>query len=271
MDRFRPRHPKWVLSTVPVAVVLVVLLASSGLLLACERDSTTTMAGSGDAKKVTFTTQDGIELAGYLFGTGAAGVVLAHMYPTDQTSWYAAANRLAEEGYLVLTFDFRGYGDSAGNKQFEYLDRDVFAAVQHIAEAGASNVVIVGASMGGTASLAAAEELFAGQLSSADIPAVKTTVAGVATLSAPVSFKGLSAERSVAKIYCPLLFVAAKDDVGADGATELEELSGNSGDLEIVAGEDHGTDLLQGSEADEVWDLLLDFLSKNLPRSSQPS
>ena len=32
-------------------------------------------------------------------------------------------------GYLVLTFDFRGYGASGGSKDFQYLDRDMFAAV----------------------------------------------------------------------------------------------------------------------------------------------
>ncbi len=63
----------------------------------------------------------------------------------------------------------------------------------------------------------------------------------------------------------PLLFIAAEDDVGAEGAAALEELSRNQGDLQIVPGGDHGTDLLEGAAADEVWTLLDGFLAENLP------
>jgi pimeloyl-ACP methyl ester carboxylesterase len=141
----------------------------------------------------------------------------------------------------------------------------VLAAIVEIINAGGGEeVVLVGASMGGTASLIAATELSAKAL-----PVTKVRVAGVATLSAPVEFKGLSAEEAVPKLQAPLLFVAAKDDVGAAGATELQGLSGNTGDLQIVPGKDHGTDLLKGSEADMVWDLLMGFLKKQLPVADQ--
>jgi pimeloyl-ACP methyl ester carboxylesterase len=255
------RHTLRQCTTLAFCLLLLVL---SVIVSACGASTTTTTQGI-QGKQVTFTTEDGIVLSGHLFGSGTAGVVLSHMYPSDQKSWYPFAKRLAAQGYLVLTYDFRGYGLSGGSRQFEYLDRDVLAACRQIGQAGATDIVVMGASMGGTASLKAAATLFSSQLAASQGAGVKLNVAGVATLSAPVTFKGLSVGQSLADIFCPLLFVAAKEDVGADGALELERLSSNTGRLEIVAGSDHGTDLLTGSEAEKVQNLLLHFLKKTLP------
>jgi pimeloyl-ACP methyl ester carboxylesterase len=220
---------------------------------------TETTAGTGSVPAapgvVTFTTEDGLTLSGHLYGSGRWGVVLAHMYPSDQTSWSAVAERLAQEGYLVLTFDFRGYGESEGSKDIQHLDRDVFAAALYLRNAGASDIVLVGASMGGTASLVAASTL---QTMSS------LRLAGVATLSAPASFKGLSAQESVPQLVVPLLFIAAQNDVGAEGARNLQELSAGKGDLQIVPGSEHGTELFSGEQADTVWQLLTGFLQQTL-------
>jgi pimeloyl-ACP methyl ester carboxylesterase len=183
-------------------------------------------------------------------------VVLSHMYPANQTSWDSTAQKVAGEGYLALTFDFRGYGKSGGTKDIQYTDRDVAAAVQRLREAGAQEVVLVGASMGGTASLKAADQL---QILSS------IRVAGVATFSAPVEFRGLSARAAVPNIQIPMLLVAAEDDVGADGARQLQTLSGGKAELQILPGGDHGTALFEGSQAHQVWTLLLDFLQENMP------
>lgn len=245
---------------------LLLPLLSLGVASCGDEDAATgTTNGGIPGKQVTFETEDGVLLSGHTFGSGTAGVVLSHMYPADQKSWYPTAKQLAAEGYFVLTYDFRGYGHSEGNKQIEHIDRDVFAAVEKLAAAGATHVVLIGASMGGTASLLAAERIFAGQLAASQERTVKVTLAGVATLSAPVTFQGLNAEHAVEDIYCPLLFIAAKDDEGTDAALELERLSSNTGQLEIVPGSDHGTDLLSGSQKDKVYRVLLDFLRKNLP------
>jgi pimeloyl-ACP methyl ester carboxylesterase len=232
-------------------------IGSGGIPAACGSEVPTTAVIEPTASRsVDFTTEDGVILNGHLFGSSRSGVVLAHMYPADQSSWYSTAGQLAREGYMVLTFDFRGYGESQGTKQFEYLDRDVVAATHQIAAAGATRVALVGASMGGTACLVAASRLMA---------ASWVSVAGVATLSAPVEFKGLSAAEAAPRVQAPLLFIAAQDDTGADGATKLEQLVADAGDLHIVPGKDHGTDLLKGSQASAVWKLLLGFLQHNLP------
>ncbi len=225
--------------------------------------TTTGQTDGASSQPVAFVTEDGVALSGRLFGGGTAGVVLAHMYPADQTSWYTAAERLAKAGYLVLAFDFRGYGESEGSKDIQHLNRDVRAAVETIAVAGATETVLLGASMGGTACLVAAQEISASQASPAQPSPVGISVTGVVTLSAPVEFKGLSAADSTARLGCPLLFIAAENDVGAEGAAALNQLAPD-GDIQIVPGDDHGTDLLSGAAANQVWDLLLTFLDQNL-------
>ena len=56
--------------------------------------------------------EEPVTLDGRVFGHGETGVILAHMRPADQTSWYPFAQVLADTGdYTVMTFNFRGYGD----------------------------------------------------------------------------------------------------------------------------------------------------------------
>jgi pimeloyl-ACP methyl ester carboxylesterase len=236
-----------------IALLLAAVVIAGALAAGCGsqngRTGGTLPAATGRA--VSFTTEDGVTLGGHVFGSGSAGVILAHMYPADQTSWYPTAQRLAQAGYLVLTFDFRGYGESGGSKQIALIDRDVSAAITQIRQEGAASVVLAGASMGGTAALIAGDRAQA--LSSIGL-------AGIATLSAPVEFQGLSAAAAVPRIMVPLLFIAAEKDAGAAGARQLEQLSSGRGDLQIVPGSDHGTDLLTGQQAARVYQSLLDFI-----------
>ena len=67
---------------------------------------------------------EGIKLAGEVFlpddlkpGERRAGIVLCHGY-TGVRSIYLPDNArvLAEAGYVVLTFDYKGWGDSDGAK-----------------------------------------------------------------------------------------------------------------------------------------------------------
>ncbi len=248
-------------SLITLAVALCTCLVTAG----CEgsappADSSVTtlhedVTGSS-FEVVSFTTEDGLTLSGRLYGGGARAMLLSHMYPADQTSWDSEASLLAEQGYMALTFDFRGYGASEGEKEIQYLDRDIKAAVQYLRQAGADEVVLVGASMGGTASLVAAAQLQS--LSS-------IRIAGVATFSAPVEFEGLDASDSVPALEIPMLFVAAENDVGADGARQLQTLSGDRGDLQILPGSDHGTELFLGEQAETAWRLLLDFAQLSMP------
>ena len=205
-------------------------------------------------RAVSFTTQDGVELKGRLFGQGETGVVLAHMFPTDESSWWGFAQILADRGYVALTFNFRGYGEgddkSGGSKEIELIHRDVEAALDFIGDQGASMVFLAGASMGGTASLKVA---------------VRRQVAGVVSLSAPAEFKGLTVEGE--QVGVPVLLIAARGDRGAKNSLESMIEDGTVGDeTERVIydkGADHGTDILTGENGDAARERILSFLKAN--------
>jgi pimeloyl-ACP methyl ester carboxylesterase len=142
-------------------------------------------ASTAGSREITFESSDGVTLAGRLFGPaeGSAGVVLAHMSPSDQSAWYFFADRLGRRGYRVLTFNFRGYcpggdaGCSDGEKNPPAIWQDVEGAVEALRSEGATRIGLVGASMGGTASLVVASKEGKG-------------VDVVITLSAPPALRG---------------------------------------------------------------------------------
>lgn len=201
---------------------------------------------------VQFTASDGVGLAGDLRGEGPTGVVLAHMFPADRTSWDEFAELLAGEGFTVLNFDFRGYGDSKGTKELAEIWQDVLAAVEVVRGRGAQQVVVIGASMGGTAALVAA---------------ARTDLDGVVTLSAPSTFMGLAAPPEVVQaVDEPKLFIAAQGDAQAAAtAQDLYTQASGAKRLEIVTGTDHGSDLLSGGQAEVVRMHILTFLRTQGP------
>jgi len=201
---------------------------------------------------VSFTTEDDLTIKGRLFGSGETAVVFAHMYPNDQQAWWGFASEAAGQGYAALTFDFRGYGETGGSKDVAYIDRDLAAAVRYLRENGYQRVILVGASMGGTAALkVAARDEFKG------------LVAGVVAVSAPQAFQGLVALDDVADIKVPMLFVASQDDgVAFESLEALYDSATGPKEQQVYPGDAHGTELLEGGHAAEFKALLFDFFRK---------
>lgn len=198
---------------------------------------------------VRFKSGDGTPLAGRLFGRGSVAVILAHMYPTDQRSWEAFARQLAAKGFTVLTFDFRGYGRSGGARMIPFIDRDVAAAVRLVRARGSEKVFVVGASMGGTAALKRA---------------APDRVDGVATLSAPAEFLGLSAAEEIRRITVPKLFMASSGDGSAAAvARRMYARAAEPKELKIFEGSEHGTAILSGNAGPEAVAHIVDFLARN--------
>lgn len=216
------------------------------LLAGCTSKSATT--GKASNGTVRFRSSDGLLLEGELSGEGDAAVVLAHMFGGDRSAWDGYADEL-DDTYRVLRFDFRGYGDSEGTKQVGLIDRDVKAAVAFMRAQGASKVVVIGASMGGTAALVAAGD---------------TKVDGVAAISAPADFRGLDASTAVSKVEARMLFIACTED--ADAAASAKSLYraalDPASDLRLFACPDHGTDIFRGARGEEVAKVVEGFLSE---------
>lgn len=198
----------------------------------------------------TFQSEDGITLGGTLYGSGRVGVVLSHMFPTDQTSWGGLAQKMADLGYLVLTYDFRGYGQSGGQVQIDQIDKDLRAAVAFIRQQGAEKVVLMGASMGGTATVKIAAE--------------DPGIAAVVVWSSPLAFRGLTAELSEAAAFTmPALFLGAEADPVTADTQRMSEAAPNA-ELFIYGGDSHGTFALEIPQGTEVETKLLSFIQENV-------
>ncbi|HEY7801045.1 MAG TPA: alpha/beta hydrolase [Dehalococcoidia bacterium] len=199
---------------------------------------------------------DDVMLSGRVFGSGPTGVILVHTRLADQTAWFPFATQLAATGnYTVLTFDFRGFGDSSGDKDFDVVDVDLMSAYDYMR--GVLNkrtVFLVGASTGGTAAL---------------VVGTRVAVAGVVSISSPGELPPLDAEAAVRRLDVAKLFIVSKDDVpqAHDQATMVAEAP-EPKDAAVYDGNAHGTDLLQGPHAAEVEQRVMDFLSQYATASS---
>jgi dienelactone hydrolase len=246
----------------PNARTVVPALAIAALVLsACGNDGPPPSTAS---QAITFASTDGVRLDGRVFGPdeGAAGVVLAHMAPSDQRTWFDFAERLAREGYRVLTFNFRGYcpggdgGCSEGERDIPEIEKDVEGAIAELRRRGVTRIGLVGASMGGTASLlAAAKE--------------GREVAAVVTLSAPTAFEGLDANADVlSRITAAKLFIAGLEDVSAAQAVDaLYAQTIQPKRPVILTTGDHGTDILTGNQAGRAADEVVNWLERYVPVS----
>ena len=199
-------------------------------------------------RDVQFETSDGLTLTGRLFGTGGVGVTLAHAFPADARSLYPAAEAIAEAGYVVLAFNFRGYADSSGTKNIASAPVDVAAARDMLEDQGAKEFAFVGASMGGTASLIAAATL---------------DPLTVVTVSAPLRFRRLDAASIAGRVQRPALLMASRDDGEAmESLNQLRSALPNP-DTKVFDGSAHGTGLLDARP--EAVEEIVTFLQRYAP------
>jgi hypothetical protein len=204
--------------------------------------------------EVTFTTEDGVQLAGTLFGEGEPTVILAHQGTTgaDQTTWHAFAQVLEEHGYTALTFDFRGNGQSSGLPNRNKLDLDLAAALQFIRNQGHTRIVCIGASMGGTTCIRKALD--------------GEEFEGLVTLgSAMITEYGTGiqvSEEELGSLTLPKLFITADKDnyLVVHDTTRMYESSPEPKELYLIPGWVHGTDLFDTDASDELTTILLEFL-----------
>lgn len=87
-----------------------------------------------------------------IWGEGQPSVVLMHGFLDQAMSWARVARRLADAGFTIAAFDFRGHGETdwvgrGGYYHFPDYVRDVLELLPQLSEAP---VNLVGHSMGGT-------------------------------------------------------------------------------------------------------------------------
>jgi dienelactone hydrolase len=158
------------------------------------------------ATLVRFKAADGTGLDGVIVGSDTVGVVLAHEYANDLCGAWPFANYLAKRGYRAFAIDMRCFGRSAcpqGDAAGRVVD-DLVAAVAELRHRGVTKVVLVGASMGGSAALIAA---------TGAQPAVDAVVelSGEANPTSLLHIP-LNARAAVGQLTVPAMFLVANYD-----------------------------------------------------------
>ena len=204
------------------------------------------------ATLVRFQAADGTSLNGVLVGSGPAGVVLVHQYPSDLCGFWPFADYLGKRGLRAFAIDLRCFGRSAcpeGDAKGRVVD-DLDAAVAELRRRGVTRVALVGASMGGAAVLIAGTR-------------VQPPVTAVVSLSGepdPTSLVGgipLNAGAVVDQLTVPTMFVVATNDGTvsvAETRTMYQALRTKGKRLEVLSGDFdglHGWDLLRNPATGE--------------------
>ena len=229
--------------------IAAALVCAALCLSACGSDAIPEATGSDTipdpGRDFPITTGQGLHLEAKAWGTGSSYVVLAHMRSADMTSWFDFARLLAAEGYTAVAFNFSGYGKSDGKKgEFQVVD-DVRGAVNAALDDDASEVFVIGASMGGTGAVAAA---------------VSNNIAGIVTLSAPFVFEDVDLDDFLQSVTCPLLLIAADED--GEAANDALEIASADVDAELLVlpGAQHGTNMF-AEHGVEITERILEFLA----------
>lgn len=196
------------------------------------------------ARKVTFRVGSGASITGAILGHGRAGVLLAHQSDGDLCQWLPYARDLAKAGYLVLDLELEGGRGSAGYVQYGGdqpvpIGLDVAGGVRFLRQQGARKVVLVGASMGGSAVLVGAA-------------ITRPVVNGVVSLSASPEYAGMDARTAATRLTVPVLYAATTEDMDytgtkhyADVARDFYARTRSPKSLTIVAGAAHGVAMIQ--------------------------
>jgi predicted alpha/beta-hydrolase family hydrolase len=234
-----------------LAAVLALLCSGCGP--APEPPTPTPQPEQLETARVSFSASDGKELSGTLFSSEEEkdiGVVLAHMgaHAANQNSWLSFARYLAPRGFGVLTFNFR--------QDRSKLDLDVLAAIAFLRDQGYQRIVCMGASMGGTASIQAAQE--------ADLAGL-VVISSLYTTGSGSTGGALVVDRQdLEGLDLPKLFVTTENDGNGVPAVikAMYAVSAEPKELKIFPGDVHGTDIFATSSGEEFRDLLVDFVEK---------
>lgn len=186
------------------------------------------------SRPVHFDSVDGARLGGVIVGSGPVGVVLVHQIDATLCQWLPYGKRLAARGYQVLVMDLGGYGSSEPSSK---PDQDVKQAVRYLREQGTQSIVLIGASLGGTASLSAAV-------------IVEPPVDAVVSLSGPLRAQGMDLSVRIRSLASPVLYVAGSYDGSFDEDAQMlyDATLETRKQLVLVRESSHGVQLIDSPE-----------------------
>ncbi len=151
-------------------------------------------------RDIVVVTPDGYKIAATVFGEGPKGVVIAHDESSNKAFLAPLAYYLSRQGFVVATFNFRGYEGSEGVPDPATMDRDVVGAALALARNfGARDVTYVGF---GTGALVVARAA-----TSQDFAPRALALAGL-----PQSYGTLEVSDVLPPLFLPKLFMVPSGD-----------------------------------------------------------
>jgi len=183
-------------------------------------------------------TGDGLRIYAASAGEGSKAVVLLHESGgAGLCGWLPTMRWLAANGIRAVAINFRGYPPSGSPALavYHHYAQDIQAAVDAAHTLGAKHVFVMGASMGGAATVAEAPKL--------------QDVAGVISLSGELQLptSELDAIGAAPKLTVPFLFVGSEADgyvLGSDARRLTRAVGSRDKQVRIFADGYHGWDLL---------------------------
>lgn len=153
-----------------IAVILILRIVVSIFLnisITANREESPEVNG----EHVMFKTGDGCTLHGYfIFGKNSGGktILFCHEVGAGWGSWHKYASYLPDAGFNVMSFDFRGHGESTLTNGYKptpwftcYEYKDIIAALEYIAsrpDVDPAKIGIFGVSRGGSAAIYCAKK-----------------------------------------------------------------------------------------------------------------
>ncbi len=186
-------------------------------------------------------TGDGLRIYAASAGKGSKAVVLLHESGgAGLCGWLPTMRWLAANGSRAVAINFRGYPPSGSPALaiYHHYAQDIQAAVDAAHTLGAKHVFVMGASMGGAATVAEAPKL--------------QDVAGVISLSGELQLptSELDAIGAAPKVTVPFLFVGSEADgyvLGSDARRLTRAVGSTDKQVRIFADGYHGWDLLDAA------------------------
>jgi pimeloyl-ACP methyl ester carboxylesterase len=174
----------------------------------------------------------------------------------NRQAWGEIPEQLRSAGYAVLSFDFRGHGDSDGQLEPPNAAIDLYSALAHLRaqpQVDAERIALVGASMGGSASV----------IVGANDPRVRTVVAISTSPSAAGQYPGAVIGQLNPR---PFLALGCDEDpiTKPDRVRQLYEAAGPPRRVVILKCAAHANDILKTKAAAELQDLLLRWIDSHI-------
>ncbi len=176
-----------------------------------------------------------------VLGSGPKGVVLGPQSDGDICQWMPYARKLVKLGYHVAIYEW-----ASPYKEI------VASAYDTLRKAGATSIVLMGASQGAATSLAYAADM-------------KPPAAGVISLGGELNLNTEAVQTTtlIARFKGPLLLITTENDGYAPAADtrKLADAHPGAEQVLILSGSDHGVALLTDNHAAQVTGAIETFLN----------